>query len=108
MSFIETQLGVSLPRVEIKKNCGTIAVPQQSLMNVDERIRNAGNIFAVSERRKFNHLLLIDDDAASGSTLNQLAAKIKDKGIARTVSGLAIICSTEYFVTYQPDQQKVS
>ncbi len=108
MSFIETQLGVSLPRVEIKKNCGTIAVPQQSLMNVDERIRNAGNIFAVSERRKFNHLLLIDDDVASGSTLNQLAAKIKDKGIATTVSGLAIICSTDDFVTYQPDQQKVS
>jgi hypothetical protein len=40
---------------------------------------------------------LIDDAAGSGSTLNQIAGKLKQKGIADKVTGLAIVGSFKGF-----------
>lgn len=97
MKYLETYLKINLPKVNIQKISGIIPVPQKSLSKLEERIINAENTFAVSENVKYNHLLLIDDAVGSGATLNQVAGKIKQKGIAKKVSGLAIVGSFKGF-----------
>lgn len=97
MRFIQGDLRLPFPVVDIKKLSGIIPVPQKSLNNLDERIRNAEATFAVTEQRKFEHVVLIDDAVGSGATLNQIAGKIKDKGVAHKVTGLAIVGSFKGF-----------
>jgi hypothetical protein len=97
MKFIQTQLNISLPVIEIRKVSGIIPVPQKSLSKLDERIRNAENTFAVTDRRSFKHVVLIDDAVGSGSTLNEVAAKVKNKGVAAKVTGLAVVGSFKGF-----------
>ena len=97
MKYLETHLKVNLPKVNIQKISGIIPVPQKSLSKIEERITNAENTFAVNETVKYNHLLLIDDAVGSGSTLNQIAGKIKQKGIAAKVTGLAVVGSFKGF-----------
>lgn len=97
MKYLETHLKVNLPKVNIQKISGIIPVPQKSLSKLEERIKNAENTFAVTDTVKYNHLLLIDDAVGSGSTLNQIAGKIKQKGIAAKVTGLAIVGSFKGF-----------
>lgn len=97
MKFIQSDLRLSLPAVDIKKLSGIIPVPQKSLSNMDERIRNAEHTFAVTEQRNFKHVLLINDAVGSGATINQIAGKIKAKRIAGHVTGLAIVGSFKGF-----------
>ncbi len=97
MKYLETHLRINLPKVNIQKISGIIPVPQKSLNKLEERIVNAENTFAVTENIKYKHLLLIDDAVGSGSTLNQIAGKIKQKGIAQKVTGLAIVGSFKGF-----------
>lgn len=97
MKYLETHLKINLPKVSIKKISGIIPVPQKSLSKLSERITNAENTFAVTETIKYNHLLLIDDAVGSGSTLNQIAGKIKQKGIAKKITALAIVGSFKGF-----------
>lgn len=97
MKYIQSDLRLSLPVIDIKKLSNIIPVPQKSLSNLDERIRNAEHTFAVTERRKFNHVLLIDDAVGSGATLNQVAGKIKGKGVAQKITGLALVGSFKGF-----------
>lgn len=97
MKYIQNNLKVSLPVIEIKKVSGIIPVPQKSLAKLEERIRNAENTFAITERTNFKHIILIDDAVGSGSTLNQIAGKIKNKGVAEKITGLAIVGSFKGF-----------
>ena len=97
MKYIQSDLRLALPVIDIKKLSNIIPVPQKSLSNLDERIRNAEHTFAVTERQKFDHVLLIDDAVGSGATLNQVAGKIKDKGVAQKVTGLALVGSFKGF-----------
>ena len=97
MKVMASGLKLPLPMVDIKKMSGLIPVPQKSLPKLQERIDNALGSFAVTEKRSFNHVLLIDDAVGSGSTLNQVAEKIKNKQNAHRVSGLAIVGSFKGF-----------
>ena len=97
MKYLETHLKINLPKVNIQKISGIIPVPQKSLNKLSERITNAENTFAVTETIQYNHLLLIDDAVGSGSTLNQVAGKIKQKGIAKKITALAIVGSFKGF-----------
>ncbi len=97
MKYMETHLKIDLPKVSIQKISGIIPVPQKSLNKLDERISNAENTFAINETVKYKHILLIDDAIGSGSTLNQIAGKIKRKGIAQKITGLAIVGSFKGF-----------
>ncbi|MBK6984188.1 MAG: hypothetical protein IPH32_05280 [Bacteroidetes bacterium] len=83
MKYIQQKLNLSLPHIEIQKISGIIPIPQKSLSKMNERIRNAENTFAVVDNRHFKHVLLIDDAVGSGSTLNQIAEKIKNKEVAK-------------------------
>ncbi|MDP1842766.1 MAG: phosphoribosyltransferase family protein [Sediminibacterium sp.] len=97
MKVLASQLKLPLPVVDIKKMSGIIPVPQKSLSKLQERIDNASGSFAVTEKRTFAHVLLIDDAVGSGSTLNQVAEKLKNKQTAKKVSGLAIVGSFKGF-----------
>jgi DNA-binding transcriptional ArsR family regulator len=97
MKFLQNNIPLPFPRIEIKKISGIIPVPQKSLSKIDERIRNAQNTFSVAEKRKFNHVLLIDDAVGSGATVNEIAGKLKLKGTALKVSALAITGSFKGF-----------
>ena len=97
MKYLETHLKVNLPKVNIQKISGIIPVPQKSLGKIEERINNAENTFAVTDVVKYKHVLLIDDAVGSGSTLNQIAGKLKQKGIAAKVTGIAIVGSFKGF-----------
>lgn len=97
MKYLETQLRINLPKIKIQKISGIIPVPQKSLNKIEERINNAEHTFAVNEAIKYKHLLLIDDAVGSGSTMNQIAGKVKQKGIARKVTGLAVVGSFKGF-----------
>ncbi|GGB24562.1 winged helix-turn-helix transcriptional regulator [Puia dinghuensis] len=97
MKVIQAQLNIALPVAEIKKISGIIPVPQKSLSKLDERIRNADNTFAVTDRRSFRHVVLIDDAVGSGSTLNQIAAKMRTKNVAEKITGLAVVGSFKGF-----------
>jgi hypothetical protein len=97
MKYMETHLKINLPKINIRKISGIIPVPQKSLNKLEERISNANNTFAVSTTETYNHVLLIDDAVGSGSTLNQIAAKLKQKSVAKKVTGLAIVGSFKGF-----------
>jgi hypothetical protein len=97
MRFLQNNLNISLPIIEIKKINGLIPIPQKSLSKIEARIRNAENSFAVTDPRKFKHVILIDDEVVSGATLNQIAGKIKLKGIAAEVTGMGIVGSYKEF-----------
>ena len=97
MKYLETHLHINLPKIKIQKISGIIPIPQKSLSKIEERIRNAENTFAITETVRYEKVLLIDDAVGSGSTLNQIAGKIKQKGTARSVTGLAIVGSFKGF-----------
>lgn len=97
MKYLETHLAINLPKIKIQKISGIIPIPQKSLSKLEERIRNADNTFAINETVRYKHLLLLDDAVGSGSTLNQIAGKIKQKKIAQKVSGLAVVGSFKGF-----------
>jgi predicted amidophosphoribosyltransferase len=97
MKFIKEHLNIALPLISINKISGIIPIPQKSLSKINERINNAKSSFAITEQRKFNKILLIDDAVGSGATLNYIAEKIKIKKIAKQVIGLAIVGSFKGF-----------
>src|SRR5690606_21062072 len=88
MKFLKNGLRLNVPTLEIQKISGIIPVPQKSLNKIEERINNADSTFALPENKKYNKVLLIDDAVGSGATMNQIAKKIKNKGIAKTIFGL--------------------
>lgn len=97
MKYLQNHYVIALPAVKINKTSGIIPVPQKSLTKLEERITNARETFSIPETRKFKHVLLIDDAVGSGATVNEIAGKIKKKGIAEKVSALAITGSFKGF-----------
>ncbi|WP_395066110.1 hypothetical protein [Flavobacterium sp.] len=97
MKVMANGLKINLPSINIIKIGGIIPVPQKSLNKIEERINNAENTFVVKGNVSYNTVLLIDDAVGSGSTLNQIAGKIKNKQLATTVIGLAIVGSFKGF-----------
>ncbi|MFN8805090.1 MAG: ComF family protein, partial [Bacteroidota bacterium] len=97
MKFFKTHIKLNVPLLEIKKISGLIPVPQKSLNKLEERIANAQNTFSVPAGKSYRHILLIDDAVGSGATVNEIAGKLKQKGIAKEVSALAITGSFKGF-----------
>ena len=97
MKVLANGLKINLPSIEIQKIGGIIPVPQKSLNKIEERISNAENTFVVKGNVSYKNVLLIDDAVGSGSTLNQIAGKIKNKQLAEKVIGVAIVGSFKGF-----------
>ena len=97
MKEIEQGLQTGLPTLKIEKIATQIRVPQKSLNKLADRVDNARATFVVIDKNRFDKVLLIDDAVGSGATMNELATKLKEKGIAKQVDGLAIVGSLKGF-----------
>lgn len=97
MYVIEKLLNIDLPVVRVNKIKTNIIIPQKALSKIFERVANAKNTFIVPEQKSYSHILIIDDAVGSGSTINEIAAKLKDKKIAKKITGLAITGSFKGF-----------
>lgn len=98
MRVLEREFSGNNRRIKISKVKMSVAVPQKTLNKLEDRIDNAKNTIVVEENTIFNNILLIDDAVGSGSTLNEVARKIKMKHICKgKIIGLAITGSFKGF-----------
>lgn len=97
MKELEKNLHPDVKKITITKIKTEIIVPQKTLNKLKERIENARKTIVVNEPGKYETILLIDDAVGSGATLNETAAQIKNKGIAKRVICLAITGSFKGF-----------
>lgn len=95
---VKKNLNLPLPEIEISKAYqGPIPIAQKSLAKLDERIQNARETMNINSLRvSYKNVLIIDDAVGSGATLNEVAHKLKDKGV-NSVIGFAIVGSYKGF-----------
>lgn len=97
MKVLERELSFSIPRIIITKVSADIRVPQKTLKKLTDRIENANETFVIEGTTSYEKVLLIDDAVGSGASINQVALKIKGKGLAKKVIGFAITGSLNDF-----------
>ena len=97
MKELEKNLHPDVKKIAITKIKTEIIVPQKTLNKLKDRIENARKTIVVNESGIYKNILLIDDAAGSGATLNETAIQIKQKGIAKKVIGLSITGSFKGF-----------
>lgn len=97
MKVLEKELSLALPKITITKVSAHIRVPQKTLKKLADRIENANETFVVEGTTMYDRVLLIDDAVGSGASINQVAQKIKEKGLAKKVIGFAITGSLNDF-----------
>jgi predicted amidophosphoribosyltransferase len=99
MTELKRFLNLNLPEIHIEKIKTGIMVQQKSLKDLDDRIYNAEHTMMVNSKinKPYKKLLLIDDFTGSGATLNQMAGKCKEQGLAERVIGLTLTGSINGF-----------
>jgi len=97
MGELRKKMNLPVREISITKIKNDIVIPQKTLNKLQDRVENAQKTFAIEESRFSNNILLIDDAVGSGATLNEIAKKIKEKGLAKKVIGLAITGSFKGF-----------
>jgi DNA-binding HxlR family transcriptional regulator len=94
MKELEKNYNFPLPLIQIEKLQNDILVPQKTLKNPLDRIQNAVQTFAIRGTTLAQNILLIDDFVGSGSSLNFVAQKIKQKNpTVKKIIGYAL-CGT--------------
>ena len=98
MREMERMLALKLPKVSIKKAQTPVAVVQQTLFKLKDRIENARRTIFMDETKIYGNILLIDDAVGSGATMNETARKIRERKICQgKIYGLAIVGSFKGF-----------
>jgi len=90
MKYLQTHLRLALPHIKIQKVHNNIVIPQKALSKIHERVANAKMSFINIEKQTYKKVLIIDDAVGSGATINEIAAKLRQKKTAKTIVGLAI------------------
>jgi len=101
MTVLQKGYNLPFPHLNLVKVSGAIPVPQKALSKLEDRISNARASIFVKDTRQFGNILLIDDAVGSGATINETAVKLKQRGIATKVFGLAITGSFKGFDVIQ-------
>lgn len=98
IKLIQNRLNLNVRTLSINKIKTPISVPQKTLSKLDDRIANAKETMNLNDTGLYNNILLIDDAVGSGATLNEVAKKIRQKGICKgRIIGLAITGSFKGF-----------
>lgn len=99
MTELKKFLNLNLPEIRIEKIKTGIMVQQKSLKDLNDRIYNAEHTMVVVSKTNtpYKKLLIIDDFTGSGSTLNEMAKKCKEQGIAVKIIGLTLTGSINGF-----------
>ncbi len=95
---IQKNLNLDVRLVPITKIKTPVAVPQKTLSKLEDRVANAKETISVDAKGSYKNILLIDDAVGSGSTLNETAKKIRQKGLCSgEIIGLAVTGSFKGF-----------
>lgn len=95
---LQKRLNLDVRTLVINKVKTPVAVPQKTLNKIEDRIINARETIAVEGNDNYENILLIDDAVGSGSTLNETAKKIRQRGLCKgKIMGLAITGSFKGF-----------
>ena len=98
MRQIQKRLNLNTRSLVINKVKTPVAVPQKTLNKIEDRVINARETIVVEGNDIYNNILLIDDAVGSGSTLNETAKKIRQRGQCQgKIIGLAITGSFKGF-----------
>lgn len=98
MKQIQKRLNLDIRIISLVKVKTPVIVPQKTLSKLDDRIINARETIVVDDNGKYGNILILDDAIGSGSTLNEVAKKIRQKGICDgKIIGLAITGSSNGF-----------
>jgi hypothetical protein len=98
MDVLKEILDIDLPLIETSKIFGDIAIQQKTLKSRQDRVENANATIVVKSDKQYKNCLIIDDAIGSGSTLNQIALKLKvQKIITDKVVGLGIVGNLDGF-----------
>ena len=57
------------------------ATPFQSGLNAKQRKQNLRNAFSVTNQHSYKHVAIFDDVVTTGTTVNELARKLKESGV---------------------------
>lgn len=95
----ENDINLPLPKIILSKAYpGDIPVAQKTLNKLPERIDNAKNtIFVKDQQINYKNILIVDDAVGSGSTINEVATKIKSLNSKVKVYGIGIVGSFKGF-----------
>lgn len=93
MTSLDQKVALDIPRIKIAKVSARILVPQKTLKNLNDRILNAEQTFAVESAVKYKNILIIDDALGSGATINEISKQILQKNYAEKCYGLALVSS---------------
>lgn len=102
LKYFREQLELPVVEIEVAKALiGGIPVAQKSLSKLAEREKNARETILVPHVQSgLKKTLVIDDAVGSGATINELAKKMKEKGV-RQVIGFAVVGSLKGFEVIQ-------
>jgi len=88
-------LDLPLPHVNLVRAIEENPLSQDRISLQSDRELAAEGTLAVSDHRRFQHVLLLDDEVLSGTTIQHAAHSIKESEVAETVSAYALIFSKE-------------
>ncbi len=98
MNQLEARLNLNIGEINIVKLKTPIVIPQKTLSKIEDRILNAKQTIQIDGEKRYNNILLIDDAVGSGSTLNEVAKKIRQKNLCKgNIIGLAVVGSFKGF-----------
>ena len=93
-------LRLKLPVIELVKVSGPVLIPQKTLSSLEERIINARDTIYTKyvAETSYPNVLLIDDAAGSGATLNEISTKLKSVMVGKNkIIGFVIVGSIKGF-----------
>ena len=97
MDFLEQELNLDMPTLQVKKVSNEIIIPQKALSKLFERVANARNTFIVPKQKSYSKILIIDDAIGSGATMNEISLKVKAQNLAEHIVGIALTGSYKGF-----------
>jgi hypoxanthine phosphoribosyltransferase len=79
LDVLRSNLNLKIPELVAMKVMGSTRIAQKTLRRLEDRIINAKQTIAVNPRQLIDsNVLIIDDAAGSGATLNEIAKKVKN------------------------------
>jgi predicted amidophosphoribosyltransferase len=98
MNQFRGRLSLKQKELDLIKLKTQITIPQKTLNKIEDRIINARQTIEINHQARYDNILLIDDAIGSGATLNEVAKKIRQRGLCSgKIIGLAITGSYKGF-----------
>jgi hypothetical protein len=92
MDILNETIGGNKPRIIATKHFVDLAIQQKTIKNRDDRIENARETIQIKSDEVYKSCLILDDAIGSGSTLNEIARKLRNQNIVKgKIVGVGIV-----------------